>query len=296
LFAAGGTTARGRRQAEQRQQAEGATAAGDDTWTDNGGEDDDLTDFAIEQAQPAPAGEGEAGPEDESEKLWYYAIDGNAVGPVSRATLSRLSRSGQFGPETLVWRSGWEDWAPLEETSLQQRVKKENPGQHSKAVARETSPDGRDAGFWLRAIALMIDVVIQWILVLTVGFAVGFVLAILMGAEQMQAIFWRQDSFGRVEQTPFGAVFFLALQIAIPWLYYALCEASAGMATPGKRALGLIVTTAQGQQLSFARATGRYFGKFISGLLLGIGFLMAAFTQRKQALHDMMAETLVMQR
>jgi uncharacterized RDD family membrane protein YckC len=58
-------------------------------------------------------------------------------------------------------------------------------------------------------------------------------------------------------------------------------------------ALGIRVTDLDGGRISFGRATGRYFGKILSGLILGIGFLMAAFTERKQALHDLLAGTLV---
>jgi uncharacterized RDD family membrane protein YckC len=58
-------------------------------------------------------------------------------------------------------------------------------------------------------------------------------------------------------------------------------------------ALGIVVTDAQGQRVSFARATGRYFGKIISSIILYIGFIMVAFTEKKQGLHDIMADCLV---
>jgi uncharacterized RDD family membrane protein YckC len=70
-------------------------------------------------------------------------------------------------------------------------------------------------------------------------------------------------------------------------------ESSAKQATVGKMALGIIVTDLEGRRLGFGRATGRYFAKILSALILGIGFLMAAFTERKQGLHDMVASTLV---
>lgn len=77
------------------------------------------------------------------------------------------------------------------------------------------------------------------------------------------------------------------------WLYFALMESSSRQATLGKMALGIRVTDLNGNRIGFGKATGRYFGKILSGLILGIGFLMAAFTERKQALHDMLAGTLV---
>lgn len=77
------------------------------------------------------------------------------------------------------------------------------------------------------------------------------------------------------------------------WVYFAGFESSHLGATPGKWLLGIYVTDMDGRRISFGRATGRYFGKIISGILLGIGYVMAGFTEKFQALHDMMAECLV---
>ena len=77
------------------------------------------------------------------------------------------------------------------------------------------------------------------------------------------------------------------------WLYFALLESSAKQGTLGKMALGIRVTDLDGNRISFGRATGRYFAKFISAIILYIGFIMAAFTAKKQALHDIIASTLV---
>jgi uncharacterized RDD family membrane protein YckC len=72
-----------------------------------------------------------------------------------------------------------------------------------------------------------------------------------------------------------------------------LQESSSAQATIGKRIMGLRVMDLEGQRIGFAQASGRFFGKIISGLILDIGFIMAGFTERKQALHDMIAGTLV---
>lgn len=77
------------------------------------------------------------------------------------------------------------------------------------------------------------------------------------------------------------------------WLYYALMESSHKQATIGKIVLGISVTDLSGNRISFGRATGRYFAKIISGVLLSIGYIMAAFTAKKQTLHDIIASTLV---
>jgi uncharacterized RDD family membrane protein YckC len=80
------------------------------------------------------------------------------------------------------------------------------------------------------------------------------------------------------------------------WLYFALMESSNKGATLGKMALSLRVTGMNGEKISFAKATGRYFGKIISGMILCIGYIMAGFTEKKQALHDMMAGCLVVRK
>ena len=83
------------------------------------------------------------------------------------------------------------------------------------------------------------------------------------------------------------------LQLIAGWLYSALMESGPGMATLGKRALGLKVTTADGDRISFGQATGRHFGKIISTIILCIGFLMMLWDDRRQTLHDKMTRTLV---
>lgn len=62
-------------------------------------------------------------------------------------------------------------------------------------------------------------------------------------------------------------------------------------------ALGLIVTDMQGRRVTFARASGRFFAKIITNLIpLWIGYIMAGFTEKKQALHDMIASCLVLKK
>jgi uncharacterized RDD family membrane protein YckC len=87
-------------------------------------------------------------------------------------------------------------------------------------------------------------------------------------------------------------VFGLAI-LACSWLYFALMESSAKGGTLGKMAIGIMVTDMTGNRISFGRATGRYFAKILSQMILMIGFLMAGFTQQKQALHDILAGCLV---
>ena len=122
------------------------------------------------------------------------------------------------------------------------------------------------AGFWKRALALLIDSIVL--------VPVGCIFYIFDKNED--AILYS----------------FLANQV-IMWLYFSLFESQGWQGTPGKHFLGIKVTDLNGNRITFARATARYFSKFFSSIILGIGYLMAAFTKRKQALHDLIAETLV---
>lgn len=91
-----------------------------------------------------------------------------------------------------------------------------------------------------------------------------------------------------------GAVAAMAAMLFWCWLYFALFESSRFQATPGKRAMGIVVTDLAGRRISLGRASLRYVGKLLSGLILMLGFVMAFFSPRKQALHDRLAATLVL--
>lgn len=131
------------------------------------------------------------------------------------------------------------------------------------------------AGFWRRFVAFIIDSLI----LMVAGRAIGFAFGVVITSEGVS---------GEPREVAANI-----LGIIIGWLYYALMESSVKQATLGKMALGLMVTDLNGQRVSFARATGRHFAKIVSALILFIGFIMAGFTSRKQALHDMIASCLV---
>jgi uncharacterized RDD family membrane protein YckC len=139
-------------------------------------------------------------------------------------------------------------------------------------------------GFWRRFAALIIDTIIFY--------AVLWVLGRFLPIFENQSASLTATGIGvnvDAELSPFGTI----LAIVLSWLYFAILESSARGATVGKMALGLRVIDVSGGRLSFLQATGRFFGKFVSGAILAIGYIMAAFTARKQALHDIMAGTLV---
>ena len=139
------------------------------------------------------------------------------------------------------------------------------------------------AGFWLRFVAAIIDGILVGIVAwplsammsLTIGFAGSAVSMPEIGVHLVRFIvMW---------------AFFLFAG----WIYEASMESSSKQATLGKMALGLKVTDEAGRRISFARASGRFFSKLVSRVILYVGYIMAGFTARKQALHDMIAGTLV---
>ncbi len=150
------------------------------------------------------------------------------------------------------------------------------------------------AGFWKRALAFLIDGIILSI--------PSFLFSGLLVGTQLMSAF--KMASAQVEPTPemmlpmigkwmAGMAALWVLNIVILWLYYACFESGKYQATPGKMALGIKVVGANGQRISFARATGRTFAKFISHMILYFGDYMAGFTQKRQALHDIMATTYV---
>jgi len=132
-------------------------------------------------------------------------------------------------------------------------------------------------------VAAIIDGILVELVVLPVGAVVGAMIGAAGYAVDMPGIGIRMVSF-----IIGGTVGVLA-----NWIYEAAMESSSKQATVGKMALGLKVTDLEGRRLSFARATGRHFAKYVSNLTLLIGYIMAGFTQRKQALHDIIAGTVV---
>jgi uncharacterized RDD family membrane protein YckC len=151
------------------------------------------------------------------------------------------------------------------------------------------------AGFWLRVIAHLIDGLVLAVvfgILLLIGIAFVGIGALRDAAESLD----HPDPVFPI--AIMGLISFVVIAgIIASWIYYAFTESSANQGTLGKMALGLIVTDAQGRRITFGRATGRYFAKMITGLIpLGIGYMMAGFTEKKQALHDMIVGTLVLRK
>lgn len=136
------------------------------------------------------------------------------------------------------------------------------------------------ANVWKRFLASLIDGIVLYILQALVGLVIGLVIGGAAG----------QDGVGA------AALIGGVAGIVIGWLYYAIQESSPKQATIGKQAMGLVVTDMNGEKISFVKASIRHFAKFLSAIILMIGYIMAFFTEKKQGLHDMIAGTLILQK
>jgi uncharacterized RDD family membrane protein YckC len=133
------------------------------------------------------------------------------------------------------------------------------------------------AGFWKRFVAVIIDGIVLNIATTILGFILG--------------IGYYVSGLGSAGSGRSAALYVVSL--VIWWLYYTLMESSSQQATLGKMALGIVVTDLDGRRIAFGKASIRHWSKILSYLILLIGYIMAGFTARKQALHDLIAGTLV---
>jgi uncharacterized RDD family membrane protein YckC len=150
------------------------------------------------------------------------------------------------------------------------------------------------AGFWLRFVAYIIDAVVA-----VVAFVILLIpLFILTGAGAVLSKIGSDEDISDNVGAFLGIGFilgFVGVILVVSWLYYALSESSSWQATLGKKMLNLKVTDLTGQPISFGRASGRFFARIITKLIpLGIGYMLAGFTEKKQAIHDMIASCLVL--
>ena len=210
---------------------------------------------------------------------YYYASQNNRVGPVDEAELSRLLQSGAITPGTLGWCAGMPQWAPL--STACPHLVPDIPV--SPASASPAGPVFDYVGFWPRVGAHLID-----------QFLVNVIVQVLAGMLGLSI-----GAMGAFTDAPEEAVFGIAMLGGgliggiVSWLYYAIMESSSCQATLGKMAVGAKVVDQDGNRISFARATGREWSKFLSGIIFLFGYFMVGWDDRKQGLHDKIAGTYV---
>jgi uncharacterized RDD family membrane protein YckC len=155
------------------------------------------------------------------------------------------------------------------------------------------------AGFWLRFVALIIDSiiigVINWIILTPILVAIGFSAS---GGFPFSGLSSPDEMDIAALVATLSAMFGVAwiVKSAVDILYHSFMESSKFQGSVGKLALGLIVTDTSGAKLDFTKALVRNVCKIISGMILLIGYIMAGITEKKQALHDIIASTLVVKK
>ena len=139
------------------------------------------------------------------------------------------------------------------------------------------------AGFWLRVDAFLTDLAALYIIALVSVLVLVLCFAYL-------------TSVTLNEMAMIVFIFLVLFGLIGVWLYFSLFESSRKQATPGKLRLCIKVVDSEGSRISFSKATVRYFAKLLSGLALGMGYIMVGFMPKKQALHDKISECFVVKR
>jgi uncharacterized RDD family membrane protein YckC len=202
----------------------------------------------------------------------YISRDGERVGPYSVEQVNRQLAAGTLSPHDLGWSESSPGWKPL--LSFAGVIVPGGASSTAAPIGLATPvPMGlpQFAGFWIRGLALIIDMIIVGSLV-------------LLTAVWLQA---------RVAESAGPLALATVPQALLVFFYMPVLWFSPLQATIGQRLCHLRVTDGLGGRITFTRAVVRVIAMTLSGLILGIGFLMAAFTERKRALHDILADTCV---
>jgi uncharacterized RDD family membrane protein YckC len=246
----------------------------------------------------------------------YYADGDRQVGPIDKTELQSLIKAKKIDSKTLVWQPGMTEWQALgifvrsktrdatasgqPATPVRQLLCSECGQAYAeddmirlsdvwvcagcKPIIVQKIKEGvtvsgvmEYAGFWLRFGAWFIDYII-----LGIGSMIIYLPLTIMGAFSLEnpAVF--------VTFQIVSTIFNFALPAA-----YEIWFVGKYAATPGKMACKIKVVSADAEKISYARSVGRHFAKYISGLILGIGYIMAGFDEQKRALHDRICDTRV---
>lgn len=235
---------------------------------------------------------------------WYYhaPATGHRVGPLALDQLRRHHRDGRIPSDALLWRDGMAEWQPLQQLSAELQLDAGSADSASSTGDGERSPYAPPdaallheqavhadaevvyAGFWKRFAALMID---------TLVVSMAYYALVAVGAFAGLATASTVDP-GTLGIAMIGLVYLIYPLLS--GLYFVLLESSSAQATLGKMAVGIKVADRDGRRLGRLHALGRWVSHVLCYFTLYIGYLMAAFTDRKRGLHDMVAGTLVADR
>jgi len=214
----------------------------------------------------------------ETSGSWYYFDGGQVYGPVVFGVLQSMAAKGFLNPDSQILREGDQTWQPMHQVVGLADGALGSINQTAEGTREYGCNQMSPAEFWRRALALVIDCAVLgcicsvWLLLL-------YLLLRFCGLEKSEIT---------VLLKGFGSV----ISMLIIWIYFTCLESSSSITTFGKMAVDITVMDESGQPISYGRANARFWSKLLSSFLL-IGFIMAAFTIRNQALHDLIAKTLV---
>ncbi len=249
---------------------------------------------------------------------WYYAEAGGRVGPVSEDEFQALVASGRISPETLVWKQGLPEWVAYGdyvqatgagrlptgrggftnlavESAVCTECERHFPLSEladfsGRKICASCKPiyiqklreglaiDGlfTYTGFWWRVLAKIIDGIFQQIVLTLFNMLAGFTVGKMIGSEKLAIIL---------------ALVGMVITLAMNTFFIGRFAT-----TPGKAALKMKIVRPDGSPVTYARALGRNLAEFLSGALLGIGYLIAAFDPQRRTLHDRIAGTVVIKK
>lgn len=232
---------------------------------------------------------------------WYVGRNGTRTGPFAPTQLREMAATGQLQPGDLLWREGMANWVQASTVSGLFAAQRPLPPSPVPAVnpyaapavgdfqAYSTSAGGpvQYAEYLPRVGAALLDGVFIGLMGCIPALGIGIVIGAMSAGGDADA----QQAAG-----VFANCCSQIISQVISAVYYVVLESSQKQGTWGKQIVGIKVVDMQGNRLTFGRALGRYFARFITALTCGIGFLMPLWTEKKQTLHDMIAGCLAVKK
>ena len=231
---------------------------------------------------------------------WFF-VDAarQQQGPVTSDELKARFTRGELRADALVWQAGMAEWQPLRQAMplpAPTSPAVEDPLPQTASIMAPGAAINRSdiayAGFWRRVAAYQLDSFILGI----ASYVIILPFAMVMGLTSQQALLEQSDPTAIFRSMWPMLVLMYVLIFALQAVYFAWMHSRPAQATLGKMAVGIKAANADGSRISFGKGILRWLGLILSALTFGIGFLMAAFTDRKQALHDMACNTVVVDR
>lgn len=255
---------------------------------------------SISESTDAKRGATSSGGLADQGSTWWYAVGGKSYGPVTEQQLGALARTGRFGRMDHVYAAHIGNWVRADSVhGLFDEVGVAGPDKEAAQVyvPGPSAPPPVNlayteyAGFWIRLVAVLID----WLVLRAASTCILALIGrtAIFGGAAPGSLVARIDNLTDADALAIVALIgiYVLVVTTISWLYFGLMESSRWQATVGKRAVGVMVTDMEGRRISFARATGRYFASWLSSMVMWVGYIMGAFTEKKQTLHDMIADT-----